>query len=148
MMVFVGSDHAGFQMKEALRDYMKEKGVNVVDVGAFSEANKVDYPDIAQEVGTKVRENAGTLGVLVCGTGIGISIAANKLKGIRAANVHDTTEARYARLHNDANIVTLGQRTTGMETAKDIVDTFLNTAFEGGRHEARVAKIKSIEDAE
>lgn len=145
-MIYVGSDHAGFELKEALREHIKEQGNNVVDVGTFSAVNKVDYPDIAKELAEKVRDNAGSRGVLICGTGIGISIAANKVKGIRAANVHDITEARLSRMHNDANIVTIGQRTTGSETAKDIVDTFLSTEFEGGRHEARIAKITAIEN--
>jgi ribose 5-phosphate isomerase B len=148
MMIYVGSDHAGFELKETLREHMKVQGHNVVDVGTFSDANKVDYPDIAKEVATKVQENAGSRGVLICGTGIGISIAANKVRGIRAANVHDATEARLSRQHNDANIVALGQRTTGSETAKDIVDIFLSTDFEGGRHTARVEKITALENGQ
>ncbi len=148
MMIYVGSDHAGFELKEALREYVKGLGHNVVDVGTFSDANKVDYPDIAKEVAEKVRDNAGSRGVLICGTGIGISIAANKVRGIRAANVHDTTEARLSRQHNDANIVAIGQRTTGSETAKDIVDAFLTTDFEGGRHTARVEKISAMENGQ
>jgi len=148
MMIYLGSDHAGFELKEVLRDFMKGKGHTVVDLGTFSEVNKVDYPDIAREVSEKVRDNDGSRGVLICGTGIGVAIAANKMNKIRAANVHDVTEAHFARLHNDANIVTVGQRTTGAETAKQIVDTFLTTAFEGGRHLARVQKITAIEDEE
>lgn len=147
-MIYVGSDHAGFELKEALREHVKSLGHNVVDVGTFSAVNKVDYPDVAKDVAEKVRDNAGSRGILICGTGIGISIAANKVKGIRAANVHDITEARLSRMHNDANIVTIGQRTTGSETAKDIVDTFLSTEFEGGRHEARIAKITAIENGQ
>lgn len=148
MMIYVGSDHAGFQLKEILREHVKGLGHNVVDVGTFSDANKVDYPDIAKEVAEKVRESEGSRGILVCGTGIGISIAANKVKGIRAANVHDITEARLSRQHNDANVVTIGERTTGSETAKDIVATFLTTDFEGGRHEGRVAKISAMENGQ
>ena len=148
MMIYVGSDHAGFELKEVLREHVKNLGHNVVDVGTFSDANKVDYPDIAKEVAEKVRDNAGSRGVLICGTGIGISIAANKVRGIRAANVHDTTEARLSRQHNDANIVAIGQRTTGSETAKDIVDIFLSTDFEGGRHTARVEKITALENGQ
>ena len=147
-MIYVGSDHAGFELKEALREHIKEQGHNVVDVGTFSAVNKVDYPDVAKDVAEKVRDNAGSRGILICGTGIGISIAANKVKGIRAANVHDITEARLSRMHNDANIVTIGQRTTGPETAKDIVDTFLSTEFEGGRHTARLEKITAIENGQ
>lgn len=148
MMIYLGSDHAGFELKEVLREFMKNNGHTVVDLGAFSEVNKVDYPDIAREVSEKVRDNDGSRGVLVCGTGIGMAISANKMNKIRAANVHDVTEARFARMHNDANIVTVGQRTTGSETAKEIVDTFLTTDFEGGRHLARVQKITAIEDEE
>lgn len=147
-MIYVGSDHAGFELKEALREHIKGLGHNVVDVGTFSAVNKVDYPDTAKDVAEKVRDNAGSRGILICGTGIGISIAANKVKGIRAANVHDITEARLSRMHNDANIVTIGQRTTGSETAKDIVDTFLSTEFEGGRHLARIEKITAIENGQ
>lgn len=146
MMIYIGSDHAGFNLKETLRQHMKDKGMNVVDVGTFSAEKRVDYPDFAQEVGQKVLENSGSLGVLICGTGIGMSIAANKVKGIRAAHVADVTQARLARQHNNANVVTMGERTTGPETAKDIVDTFLSTDFEGGRHEGRVEKITALEN--
>lgn len=146
MTIYIGSDHGGFQLKEQIQEHLKTKGEAVMDLGTFDDVNKVDYPDIAREVAEKVLENKGSAGVLVCGTGIGVAIAANKVKGIRAANVHDVTEAKYSRLHNDANVVTLGQRTTGVETAKDIVDTFLSTSFEGGRHTPRVDKITAIEN--
>lgn len=147
MTIYIGSDHAGFELKDELQAHLKAKGETVMDLGTFDAEKKVDYPDIAREVAEKVLENKGTsVGVLVCGTGIGVAIAANKVKGIRAAHVHDVTEARYSRLHNDANVVTLGQRTLGVETAKDIVDTFLATSFEGGRHTARVDKITAIEN--
>ncbi len=145
--IYIGADHAGFHLKETLRDYMKELGNEVIDLGTFSEES-VDYPDLAREVGEKVRENPGSEGVLVCGTGIGVAIAANKLKGIRAANVHDINEAELSRKHNNANVVTVGARTLDVQTAKDIVETFLKTNFEGGRHEARVAKITAIEEHE
>jgi ribose 5-phosphate isomerase B len=147
MKIYIGADHAGFPLKEILREHLRGKGHEVLDLGTFS-TESVDYPDLAREVGEKVRENPGTEGVLVCGTGIGVSIAANKLHGIRAANVHDTNEATLARQHNDANIVTLGARTTTEQMAKDIVDAFFVANFEGGRHQARVDKIKAIEDAE
>lgn len=146
MALYIGSDHAGFTLKNTLRDHLKTLGQEVTDLGTFDGENKVDYPDIAREVAEKVKGNPGSAGVLVCGTGIGVAIAANKVKGIRAANVHDVTEARLARQHNDANIVTVGSRTLGDETAKQIVETFVATSFEGGRHEPRVAKIKAIED--
>lgn len=146
MALYIGSDHAGFSLKSTLREHLKSKGHEVTDLGTFDGEAKVDYPDIAREVAEKVKANPGSAGVIVCGTGIGVAIAANKVKGIRAANVHDVTEAKYARLHNDANIVTVGARTLGEETAKEVLDTFISTAFEGGRHEGRVAKIKAIED--
>jgi ribose 5-phosphate isomerase B len=140
MKVYLGADHAGFQMKELLRESMKAEGHEVIDLGTFSEES-VDYPDLAREVGEKVRENAETRGVerSCC-------IAANKLKGIRAANVHDLNEATLSRQHNNANIVTVGARTTEVQMAKDIVKTFLTTAFEGGRHQARIDKITAIEN--
>lgn len=147
MKVYIGADHAGFPLKEILFDYAKTQGHDVTDLGTFNEES-VDYPDLAREVGEKVRENKDSLGVLVCGTGIGVSIAANKLKGIRAANVHDVNEAMLSRQHNNANIVTVGGRTMDAETAKKVIDTFLNTSFEGGRHEARLAKITAIENEE
>lgn len=146
MAIYFGSDHAGYGLKNELRDHLQSKGQEVVDLGTFEAETKVDYPDIAREVAEKVHANPGSAGVLICGTGIGVSIAANKVKGIRAANVHDVTEAKYSRLHNDANIVTLGARTMGVETAKEVVDTFFGTTFEGGRHEARIAKISAIEN--
>ncbi|QQR55612.1 ribose 5-phosphate isomerase B [Candidatus Peregrinibacteria bacterium] len=146
MTLYIGSDHAGFALKNVLRDHLKNKGYEVTDLGSFEAETKVDYPDIAREVAEKVKSNAGSAGVLVCGTGIGVAIAANKVKGIRAANVHDVTEAKYARLHNDANVVTVGARTMGEETAKEVLDVFVNTTFEGGRHIPRVEKIKAIED--
>jgi len=146
MKVYIGSDHAGFPLKESLVEHLKMAGHEVVDLGVFTDEKKVDYPDLAKAVAEKVRDDADSRGVLVCGTGIGVAIAANKVKGIRAANVHDVTEARFARLHNNANIVTVGQRTLGAETAKDVVDTFLVTEFEGGRHEARVQKITAMEN--
>lgn len=148
MKVYLGSDHAGFPLKETLCEYVRGAGHEVIDLGTFDAEKKVDYPDLAREVGEKVRENPGSRGVLVCGTGIGVSIAANKLNGIRAAHVHDVTEARLAREHNDANIVTVGARTLGAETAKEVVDEFLKTEFEGGRHIGRIEKITAIENEE
>lgn len=147
MKVYIGADHAGFPLKETLRESMRAAGHEVIDLGTFSEES-VDYPDLAREVGEKVRENADTRGVLVCGTGIGVAIAANKLKGIRAANVHDVNEATLSRQHNNANIVTVGARTTDPKLAEEIVKIFLSTAFEGGRHQARVDKITAIEEHE
>lgn len=148
MKVYLGSDHAGYVLKDQLKEHLSKGAHEVLDLGVFNAEVKVDYPDLAREVGEKVRENGNSLGILVCGTGIGVAIAANKLKGIRAANVHDVTEARYARLHNDANVLTVGARTLGPETAKEMADVFLSTVFEGGRHEERVKKITAIENEE
>jgi len=145
MNIYFGSDHAGHALKESLREHVKSKGINVVDMGVFTETTPVDYPDIAKEVSAKVAVD-GDLGILICGTGIGMSIAANKVKGIRAAHVCSSTEASFARLHNNANILTLGQRITGVEVAKDCVDSFLSTQFEGGRHDERVKKIMAMEE--
>jgi len=146
MQIYIGSDHAGYAMKEFLQKYIRDAGHNIVDLGTFSEEDKVDYPDIAREVGEKVIENEGSRGILICGTGLGMSIAANKMKGIRAAVAHDVTTAKYARLHNNANIITMGQRIVTNQVARDIVDTFLSEEFEGGRHEARIEKIMAIEN--
>lgn len=148
MKIFVGSDHAGYELKEVLQQHMKVGGHEVLDLGTFNGEEKVDYPDLAREVAEKVRENKGSYGVLVCGTGIGISIAANKFKGIRAANVHDVNEATLARQHNDANIVAVGGRTMDKELAKQVIDAFLKTPFDGGRHVARIEKITAIENEE
>lgn len=145
MKIYIGADHAGFSLKEKLRDHLKDKGHEVIDLGTFNE-DSVDYPDLAREVAEKVRENAASRGVLICGTGIGVSIAANKLKGIRAANVHSIQEAQLSRQHNDANIVAVGARMLEPQLAEDIVDAFLNANFEGGRHVARIAKITAIEE--
>jgi ribose 5-phosphate isomerase B len=146
MSIYIGSDHAGFGLKNVLLEHLKTQGQEILDLGTFDAEVKVDYPDIAREVAEKVKANKGSAGILVCGTGIGVAIAANKVKGIRAANVHDVTEAKFSRLHNDANVVTVGARTLGEETAKEVVDTFLSTSFEAGRHVARVEKITAIEN--
>lgn len=141
----MGSDHAGYQMKEALQAGLKEEGYEVMDMGAYNEES-VDYPDIAREVGEKVFENEGGVGILVCGTGTGMSIAANKMKGIRAASCTNEQLAEFARSHNNANVLCLGQRILGSEgEAKAIVKKFLETDFEGGRHERRVIKMEEME---
>lgn len=145
MQIYIGSDHAGYQLKEVIQNQVKEMGHSVLDLGTFNEESKVDYPDIAREVGEKVHENKESLGILICGSGIGVSIAANKLKGIRAANAYDVKSAELSRAHNNANVLTLGQRLLEPELAKEIVKTFLATPFEGGRHEGRVEKIAGLE---
>ena len=147
-LVYIGSDHAGFSAKGELRKYLIESGREVTDLGCFSE-DSVDYPDIAREVGEKVLETPESLGVLLCGTGIGMSMAANKLRGIRAALCVDENSAEMARRHNDANIVAIGARTTSLDMAKKILDKFLTTKFEGEevageRHLRRVEKMNEI----
>ncbi len=144
MRISIGSDHAGFEMKEKLEEHLRDAGHEVVDVGTHDE-DSVDYPDLAAAVGRAVAGGEAERGVLVCGSGIGVAIAANKIDGIRAANVYDPEMARMSRLHNDANIVTMGGRYLPEEVARDIVDTFLDTTFEGGRHQRRVDKITELE---
>ncbi len=146
MDIYLGSDHAGVLLKKKVLSHLRESGHKAIDLGVFDEVNKVDYPDIAREVGEKVLENNGSRGVLVCGTGIGMSIAANKMKGIRAACVHDVTTAEMAAKHNNANIITFGERVLGEQVARDMIDVWLKTPFEGGRHEDRLNKISNIEN--
>ena len=138
-MIIIGSDHGGFALKQQLIDYLTQKGVRFVDKGTFTE-DSVDYPDIAQAVCDEIGD--GDLGVLICGTGIGISIAANKHAGIRAALCCTEYSAKMAREHNDANVLCLGGRVIGVETAKAILDEFLSSSFSGGRHLNRVSKIE------
>jgi len=149
-LVYIGSDHAGFANKAELRKYLVESGRDVTDLGCFNEES-VDYPDIAREVSEKVLETPKSVGVLLCGTGIGMSMAANKLHGIRAALCADENAAEMARRHNDANIVAIGARTTDLEMAKKILEKFLTTKFEGAepageRHLKRVQKMNEIEN--
>ncbi len=144
MRISIGSDHAGFEMKEKLEAHLRELGHDVVDVGTHDD-DSVDYPDLAEKVGTAVASGEAERGVLVCGSGIGVAIAANKIDGVRAANVYDPEMAKMSRLHNDANVVTMGGRYLPEETARAIIDTFLATAFEGGRHQRRVDKITALE---
>lgn len=144
MKVVVGSDHAGFLQKENIKQYLKSKNIEVVDLGAESEAS-VDYPDFGKKVGEAVTKEPYDFGVVVCGTGIGISIAANKVKGVRAALVYDEETARLAKEHNNANILALGGRTTSKEDAKKIIDAYLETKFEE-RHQNRIDKISKLEE--
>ena len=144
MIIALGSDHAGLNLKNEILEHLKNKGVEFKDFGTYTKES-VDYPDFAEKVATEVAAGNYTLGILVCGTGIGISIAANKVAGIRAANCSDTFSAHASREHNNANILALGERVVGVGVALDIVDTFLNATFEGGRHSLRVNKISDIE---
>lgn len=145
MRIAVGSDHAGFALKTTLAEHLAEAGHQVIDLGTDSADVAVDYPRFGLAVGRAVAEGRAEGGICVCGTGIGIGIAANKVVGIRAAIVHDVTTAALARRHNDANIVCLGGRTTGAAEALDAVDTFFSTAFEGGRHRDRLDLISEYE---
>jgi ribose 5-phosphate isomerase B len=138
--VAVASDHAGFDLKEILKHNLQAAGHDVLDLGTNS-TQSVDYPDFGQALAEAVAAGKASRGVLVCGTGIGISIAANRNPKIRAALVHDVTSARLSREHNDANVVAFGQRLIAAETAREALKVFLSTGFEGGRHAGRVAKL-------
>lgn len=138
---FVGADHAGFELKNTLRDALVTRGHVVEDLGTNS-PDSVDYPDFAHAVTERVARTEGALGVLVCGTGIGIMLAANKRPGIRAALCSETFSARMARIHNDANVLCLGSRVVGEGVALEVLTAFVDAEFEGGRHARRVAKIE------
>ncbi len=145
-VVYLGSDHAGYEEKNQLREYLVGEDYKVIDLGVFSNAS-FDYPDIAREVGEKVRESEGSFGILICGSGIGVCIAANKMKGIRAATCNTVEMAEMARNHNDANVVTMGSRVIAVEEIKKIAKAFLTTEFDGGeRHQRRVKKMMDLED--
>lgn len=141
----IGSDHAGFPLKEAVKAHLSEAGHAVTDVGAYSE-DSVDYPPIAASVGAAVASGEADFGILVCGTGLGMAIAANKVTGVRAVQVNDAAFAEMSRRHNDANVVTLAGRSISADTAFQIVDAFLGTEFESGRHQRRVDQISDIEN--
>ncbi len=146
MKIALGSDHGGYQLKENLKKYLKELNVEYKDFGCNSEKS-VDYPDIGFKIAIEVKNSNYDKGILICGTGIGMSIVANKIKGIRASLCHDVFSARYAREHNDANILTLGGRVIDSGLAKEIVKVWLNTDFSGEeRHIIRLNKIKQEED--
>lgn len=144
MEIAIGSDHAGVQLKKEIIEILAGEGYNTIDCGAYNE-KAVDYPDIAENVATQVLQK-NILGILICGTGIGIAIAANKIPGIRAALCQDLFSARLAREHNDANILTIGARITGSGLAGEIIKTFLKTNFAAGRHQGRVEKITMLEN--
>jgi ribose 5-phosphate isomerase B len=138
--IAVASDHAGFDLKEILKGDLREAGYAVLDLGTNSTA-AVDYPDFGAAMGEAIASGKVERGVLVCGSGIGISIAANRNPKVRAVLAHDTTSARLSREHNDANVVAFGQRLIGVEVAREALKVFLSTPFEGGRHAGRVAKL-------
>lgn len=145
MRVVIGSDHAGFELKEAVTAFLRERGVEVEDVGTHGNAS-VDYPDFASTVARKVGSGEADFGVLVCGTGLGMAIVANKYRGVRAVPCTTEFAARAARAHNDANLLCLGERLVGVGLGLAIAQAFFDTAFEGGRHERRVQKIADVED--
>ncbi len=144
MNIVIGCDHGGFEHKNAIKEHLESKGHNVLDCGIY-ELKSVDYPVIAKKVCEEIVNGKAERGILVCGTGIGMSLTANKIKGIRAAAVSEHFSAKYTRLHNDSNILCLGGRVIGVGTAIELADLFIETEFEGGRHQKRVDMIKELE---
>ena len=147
MKIAIGADHAGYELKEKLKQRLAREGVQVEDQGTVSNES-VDYPDFARKVGERVAQKQDDLGLLVCGSGIGMAIAANKVPGVRAANVVSVEEAQLSREHNDANVLSIGARLLDEIQAWNIVEKFLHTPFAGGRHQRRVDKITEIEREE
>ena len=147
MKIALGADHAGYELKDLIKQHLRQRGFDVSDEGVSS-PESVDYPDYARAVAHDVSEQRADLGILVCGSGIGMAIAANKVDGIRAANITSEYEAEMSRQHNNANVLTLGQRILQAEEALRIVDKWLSTPFSGGRHVRRVEKITALEKEE
>ncbi len=145
--IALGADHAGFHVKETIKKYLESAGYPVEDLGTWSEES-VDYPDYARAVAEKVAAGKDQIGILACGTGIGMAITANKISGIRAAVAHDAMTARLAREHNDANVLTLGGRVVDDAQAIEIVRDFLDAQFAGGRHQRRIDKITELDEKE
>ena len=146
MKLAIACDHGGFHLKEHIKKYLTEKGIEIVDHGTYNE-DSVDYPDFAEKLCKDITsgESGAERGILICGTGIGISIAANKCKGIRAALCADVFSAKMSREHNNANVLCMGERTTGVGLAEMITDAWLETEFAGGRHQRRIDKIMALE---
>ena len=144
-MIAIGADHGGVNLKETVKKFLEQKGIEYKDFGTNS-TDSCDYPDYAKAVCDAVVSGEYDKGILICGTGIGMSIAANKVKGIRAAHVTDTYSAAKTREHNNANVICLGERITGCDLALEIVNAYLNAEFLGGRHQTRVDKIMALED--
>jgi len=138
---YIATDHAGFNIKESVKELVESMGHEIVDLGTNSN-ERVDYPDFAHKLSKEVLKDDGSFGILICGTGIGMSLAANKHKGIRAALCHDAYTAQMARAHNDANVLCFGERVVGLGVAESILKAWCETDFEGGRHENRVKKIE------
>ena len=145
--ITIGCDHAAYELKLKVIAHLKERGIEVIDVGTDSTAS-CDYPNFAHAVCKNIQNGVTELGILICGTGIGMSMAANKHKGIRAAACSDTYRARLTRMHNKANVLCFGERVVGMGLACDLVDSFIDADFEGGKHQLRVDMITAIEDQE
>jgi ribose 5-phosphate isomerase B len=143
MRIAVGSDHAGFEIKESLKEKLRRGGHDVLDLGTDS-GERVDYPEYAARVGRAVESGEAERGVLICGSGIGMCMGANRFPGVRAAVLHDEYDAEMSRLHNDANVACFGARKMDADRAGELVEIFLKTRFEGGRHEARVKKLDEI----
>ena len=143
--IVIGCDHAGFGLKGKVVDHLEALGYEVIDVGTDSTAS-CDYPIFAHRLGKKIQDGEAPLGILICGTGIGMSLVANKHKGIRAACCSDTFSARLTRVHNDANVLCFGERVVGMGLALDLVDNFIGAEYEGGKHARRVGMITAIEE--
>lgn len=143
MKYFIGADHAGIDIKSYVKELFEERGHEVIDLGPFSK-DRVDYPDYAAKVCKKVLEEQGTMGILICGSGLGMSMAANKFDGIRAALCHNEYSARMARKHNDANVICLGERVSGYGMIEAIIKAWDKSEFEGGRHAGRVDKINAL----
>ncbi len=141
--IAAGCDHGGFSLKTFLVDHLRDSGHEVIDLGTDS-TERVDYPDFAETVAKAVAQEEANFGLLVCGSGIGVCMVANKVPGVRAATIHDVTSAHLAREHNDANIICLGERLIGPEVAREALEVFLNSEFQEGRHTARVQKVNRI----
>ena len=138
--IFISSDHAGFKLKQSIKSYLLKKKLDFKDLGPYN-SSRVDYPDFAHKLAKKVKINKNSIGILVCGSGMGMNIAANRHKNIRAAQCFNLKSTKLSRLHNDANIITLGSRLLTKKTALSCIGVFLNTQFEGGRHSKRIKKI-------
>ena len=138
--IFISSDHAGFTLKESIKTFLNKKGYKYSDLGPTND-NRVDYPDFAHKVAKKVKNNKNNVGILVCGSGMGMNITANRHKNIRAAQCFNLKSTKLSRLHNDANIITLGSRLISKKNAIKFINIFLNTKFEAGRHKKRIKKI-------
>ncbi len=145
MKFYIATDHAGIDYKNFVKELLESKGIEVEDLGPYNK-DRVDYPDYAKKCAEAVRDDESSFGILICGTGIGMSIAANKVKGVRAALCHDAYTATMARAHNEAQILCFGERVLGLGTVESVIEAFLTTKPEGGRHTGRVEKIMKIED--